>query len=102
MTGITAVFLHCIIVTNLPNPTTNQKHKMKNTSDQIETGAIVQFIYGAGYGESFGILVEIKETEWGTQYKIINDEGNEEFTSEIRNMGETTVNGSSIGCYLVK
>ena len=75
---------------------------MKNEANTIETGSIVKFIYGAGCGEEFGILVEINEGQWGTQYKIITDEGKEEWTSEIRNEGETTVKGSPIGCYLVK
>ena len=75
---------------------------MKNEANTIETGSIVKFIYGAGCGEEFGILVEINEGQWGTQYKIITDEGKEEWTSEIRNEGETSVNGSPIGCYLVK
>lgn len=76
--------------------------KNKSNTNTIETGSIVKFVYGAGCGESFGILVEIKNGEWGTQYKIITDEGEEQWTSEIRQPGERSVNGSPIGCYLVK
>lgn len=77
---------------------------MKNESNtnQIETGSIVKFIYGAGCGEEFGILVEIKEGQWGSKYKVITEEGKEQWTSKIRNEGETTANGSPIGCYLIK
>ena len=83
-------------------PTTKQKNNpMKNTANQIETGSIVKFIYGAQFGEECGIVVEINETQWGTQYKIITDEGEVQFTSEIREMGERTANGSPIGCFLV-
>lgn len=74
----------------------------QNKANQIETGSIVKFIYGAGCGEEFGVLVEIKEGDWGTQYKVITNEGEEQWTSEIRNEGERTANGSPIGCYLVK
>jgi len=75
--------------------------KQSNTNT-IEAGSIVKFIYGAGCGEEFGVLVEMKITEWGTQYKVITEEGKEQWTSEIRNEGERSANGSGIGCYLVK
>jgi hypothetical protein len=73
---------------------------MKTTT--IETGSIVQFVYGAGCGEEYGILVEINETEWGPQYKFITDSGEVHYSSEIRKMGQRTANGSPIGCFLVE
>ena len=73
---------------------------MSETKRTIEAGIEVKFQH-EGMLETFGVVVEKEESKWGTSYKILKDDGEVTWTSEIREPGSRSVNGSPLGCYFV-
>jgi hypothetical protein len=65
----------------------------------IEAGTLVKFVYGACHGEAFGMVVESKTTVWGTNYKVLMNDGEFQWTSDIKPPGTRSGNGSPIGCF---
>ncbi len=73
---------------------------MANAKRTIEAGTQVKF-QCAGMIERFGMIVEREESKWGISFKILCEDGEEITTNEIREPGETSANGSPLGCYFL-